>query len=175
MLEDCQMFLGQNKNSSYPPIISENNIIVENQHKAESFNQYFLEQSNLDTSSSVLPNDQFLNHQFNDMNFTEEDIYDLIRGIDISKANGPDLISPRMLKEAGQSIVPSLKLLFKLSMDTSTFPQIWKQANVIPLFKKDDPSFCQTTDLFHFSVMLANYSKELYLNTCIITLKIMIL
>ena len=53
---------------------------------------------------------------------------------------GPDLISPRMLKEAGDAIAPSLTRLFNMSLILQKVPISWKHANVIPLFKKDDAS-----------------------------------
>ena len=43
-----------------------------------------------------------------------------------------------MLKQAGNAIVPSLTRLLNLSLQTSTFPNVWKLANVIPIFKKND-------------------------------------
>ena len=64
----------------------------------------------------------------------------MIQLLDVNKANGPDLISNRMLKEAGYSIVPFLYRLFRLSLDTSIFPSQWKKADVIPIFKKGNPS-----------------------------------
>ena len=48
--------------------------------------------------------------------------------------------SPRLLKEAGRSIAASLARLFNLSIQQGVFPAIWKLANVLPIFKKGDPS-----------------------------------
>ena len=45
-----------------------------------------------------------------------------------------------MLYEAGISIVPSLTKLLNLSLSTSKFPDMWKLANVIPLYKKGERS-----------------------------------
>ena len=69
-----------------------------------------------------------------------EEIEDYIKNLDTTKASGPDIISAKMLKEAGSSIAPSLLKLFTLSINKSVFPCQWKKANVTPLFKKDDPS-----------------------------------
>ena len=67
---------------------------------------------------------------------TEDEVLSLLKSVDISKATGPDKISPRMLKEAAPSIAPSLTRLFNLSLASCTVPALWKQANVIPLYKK---------------------------------------
>ena len=58
--------------------------------------------------------------------------------MDESKATGPDGIGPKLLREAGAAIVPSLTKLFNLCLTTSKMPKMWKHANVIPLHKKSD-------------------------------------
>ena len=58
--------------------------------------------------------------------------------LDVNKSTGHDGISPRMLKEAGYSIVPSLTKLINFSLLESKFPDSWKKANVIPIHKKGD-------------------------------------
>ena len=58
--------------------------------------------------------------------------------LNINKAYGPDDISPRFLKEGGQTLVPTLTKLFQLSLDSCTFPSSRKRANVTPLHKKND-------------------------------------
>ena len=45
-----------------------------------------------------------------------------------------------MLREAGPSIAPSLTRLINLCLDSAQVPQMWKHANVMPLFKKGDAS-----------------------------------
>lgn len=70
---------------------------------------------------------------------TEQDVLDLIKSIDTSKATGHDLISPIMLKKAGIAIIPSLCDIFNMSLTLWKFPSDWKITNVVPLFKKNDP------------------------------------
>ena len=69
---------------------------------------------------------------------TNNEAFDLIKSINVTKATGPDGISPKLLHEAGYAIVPSLTRLFNLSITSNKFPNIWKEANVLPLFKKGD-------------------------------------
>ena len=49
------------------------------------------------------------------IHFTGEDVNDCLQCIDIYKEQGPDLLSTKVLKEAGSPIVPSPFRLFKLS------------------------------------------------------------
>ena len=60
--------------------------------------------------------------------------------LDTSKATGRDRIGPKLLYEAGPSIVPSLTRVINLCLDSAQVPQMWKHANVMPLFKKGDAS-----------------------------------
>lgn len=60
--------------------------------------------------------------------------------LDISKACGPDLINPRLLKCASNELCAPITKLFNKLLQESMFPNCWKDANVIPLYKKGDPS-----------------------------------
>ena len=67
-------------------------------------------------------------------------VLDLLKSIDTNKATGPDGISPKLLKEAGSAISPSLTKLFNLSLSECKVPKEWKKADVVPLHKKNAKS-----------------------------------
>jgi hypothetical protein len=67
-------------------------------------------------------------------------VQDILKILDASKAIGPDLLNPKLLKEAASMLKYPLCRLFNLALTLSTFPSEWKYANVIPVFKKDFPS-----------------------------------
>jgi hypothetical protein len=75
---------------------------------------------------------------------TEQDVDDVIRGINTNKAYGPDNISPRLVKEGRVGIVKVLTKIFNKSLQLSKFPAIWKRANVLPIYKKAEK--CITTN-----------------------------
>ena len=58
------------------------------------------------------------------------------------KSTGPDNIPPKLLKLAGDAIVPSLLSLFRLSINTSRVFTSWKTARLTPVHKKDDETDC---------------------------------
>ena len=58
----------------------------------------------------------------------------------LGKATGQDNINNRILKEAALPLANPLCDLFNYSMSKSTCPNIWKEATVSPIYKKDDPS-----------------------------------
>ena len=61
-----------------------------------------------------------------------------IRKINPNKASGSDGISGQMLKICDTSVVLPLRIIFKNILDTSVYPDMWKVADVTPIFKKED-------------------------------------
>ena len=71
---------------------------------------------------------------------TPEEVRDTLKSLPIGKAAGPDLINNRLLKELAQPLALHLSDLFNLSLSSGSVPNIWKEANVSPIHKKNDPS-----------------------------------
>ena len=69
---------------------------------------------------------------------SQEELYDCLLLLDVSKATGPDGISPRLLKYAAHELSYPLALLFNKSLRLVVFPSSWTIANVIPLFKNGE-------------------------------------
>jgi hypothetical protein len=67
---------------------------------------------------------------------TTPGIEKLLRKLKPHKAAGPDDISSRILKELSTEIAPILQIIFQKSYDTSTIPEDWREANVVPIYKK---------------------------------------
>jgi len=127
------------KTSSFPPLKVGNNTICDDQEKAESFNAFFLEHSTLNEDNVPHPaNNVLAERTLSSIRITNKDVVDLLKCLNITKATGPDQVSHAMLKMAGDIIAPSLTRLFNLSLSTSVFPSLWKRANVVPIFKKND-------------------------------------
>ena len=59
----------------------------------------------------------------------------MLNSLNTTKANGPDGISARMLKNTAPSITPSLTKLLNLSIQSGTFPETWKLSSVVPIPK----------------------------------------
>ena len=63
-------------------------------------------------------------------------IISLIRKIYPNKATGPDGISGQMLLLCDESVILPLQIIFTNILSTSIYPNVWKLANVAPIFKK---------------------------------------
>ena len=65
-------------------------------------------------------------------------MFSLLSKLCQSKATGLDEISARLLLECSDIIADSLCLIFNCSIDTGIFPEEWKCAKVLQLFKQGD-------------------------------------
>ena len=127
------------------PFLEINHQIVETDpEKAEVLNTFFTEQTKLDESNADLPLFQAPNYETLDcIIITDSDVREAIDQLNPNKAPGPDLISPKLLKEGKHQLITPLRKLFNLSLTMKKFPSDWKRANVTPVHKKDslsDPS-----------------------------------
>ena len=62
-------------------------------------------------------------------------IQHILRSISTTKSSGIKDLSSRVCKDAFLVLVPQIVFMFNLSFDTSLFPDKWKEATVIPLYK----------------------------------------
>ena len=70
---------------------------------------------------------------------THKAIGEGLKKLKADKACGPDKVAPRLLKSAGDTIIPSLMSLYTLSASRNLVPDKWKaRTTVSPLYKKDD-------------------------------------
>ena len=121
-----------------PPLDTDGDILTDDKEKAEAFNNFFQKASTLDETNALLPDDIFIfQHGLPDIEITDQDVIDQIKALDTSKSYGPDLVSPRFLKEGCHELAESLVTLFNMSLDQCKVPKTWKMANVVPIHKKD--------------------------------------
>ena len=59
-----------------------------------------------------------------------------LRRLNPSKAQGPDELSPQLLKPVAEELAPALTIIFQQSYDLSSTPKDWNSAIVAPIFKK---------------------------------------
>ncbi|CAB4010406.1 Hypothetical predicted protein [Paramuricea clavata] len=109
---------------------------------ATLFNNYFTSIFTTDPnienySPDALPY-QSNNTIIEDITLSEADVFSVLHNLDINKAQGPDGIPARLLKETARQIAPSLTALFNKSLNTGVLPFDWKLANVVPVHKKDN-------------------------------------
>jgi hypothetical protein len=88
-----------------------------------------------------LPEFHFVtNARLGDVEISEETTMKRLSKLNVSKANGPDKISNRLLRECATSLAHPLSRLFRISLDNGEYPASWKLSNSSPVYKKDDDS-----------------------------------
>ena len=94
-------------------------------------------------NSSDIPSFQHAktDRSLSNITFTEKDIEKVIQSLDSNKAYGHDMISTRMLKICGKSIIKPLQIIYKKCLEKGCFSNEWKKANVVPVHKKMTSSY----------------------------------
>ena len=69
------------------------------------------------------------------VDITEEKVLNVLKELKDGKSQGPDQIHPMLLKETKQIQSKLLTTIFKKSLEDSTLPSKWKEANVTAIFK----------------------------------------
>ena len=120
-----------------PPILHNNLFILDCKEKAKLFNDFFSKQCKLISNSSTLPNFYYhTDKRINAVIIKDDEILSLIRNINPNKASGSDDISGHMLRLCDNSVVLPLKIIFENILKSSIYPDLWKLANVTPIYKK---------------------------------------
>ena len=153
-----EFLVSKNKQQTTPYLETNNEIIESDADKAEVLNKFFVQQSTLDDANANLPEFVPPDHEpLNTLVITNEDIIAAIKLLKPSKAPGPDLISPKLLKEGAFQLIDPLRKVFTLSIEQKKFPSDWKYANVTAIPKKEKA----TTPGDHRPISLLNYCGKL--------------
>ncbi len=122
-----------------PPLLENGLFITEFSEKAEIFNNHFVLQcTTIDTNSTIPPNLQTPSSVINDFPISDERILNIIRSLNPNKAHGWDGISVKMIKLSDTALIIPLKIIFENCLRQGLFPEIWKHANVVPVYKKNE-------------------------------------
>ena len=115
-------------------------IITEGIVMAEELNMYFSSVfTREDTSSLPVPETKFNGSEgerLGQLVVIPEVVASKINTMTENKSPGVDGISPKILKETVEQISMPLAHVFNMSQQEGIVPLEWKEANIIPLFKK---------------------------------------
>ena len=116
-----------------PPILVNNVFDLNCAEKAKLLTKrdFFSKQCTPIMNSSVLPTFNFLTDKIIDVSIQNEEIISLIRNLNPSKG----------LLLCDNSVVLLLKIILQNILRTSTYPDMWKLANVTPIFKNTNKQY----------------------------------
>ena len=101
---------------------------------------FFASQTQVDDSNKALPYLEPSPYILESITISRQDVEDVLQHLNVSKASGPDLISPHLFKEGANVLASPYSIVFNCSLEQGYFPNSWKEANVSPIFKKDEKS-----------------------------------
>lgn len=87
---------------------------------------------------------------FIEIKMTESNVLRAIERIDVRKGAGSDGIPSLFIKRTSNFLTLPLKVKFETSMQSSTVPTLWKEANLIPIFKRGEKILFKITNLYQF-------------------------
>ena len=145
-MEACEQFLEKkgSDNNSIPPLELENETVYKNVDKATAFNSYFIDQAMVLGGDDPLPQLNVRETKMAPLHLSIEEVTNVIKDLDCNKAVGPDMVHNRLIVSAQPLIAEPLTILFNKSLENGVFPDVWKVAHVIPIYKqKGNRSSCK--------------------------------
>ena len=128
--------------------------------KSKIFNYFLANQC------SLIPNNNrvllsefklFTEHILTSCDSFETDIFQMINSEDTNQAHCHDKI--RMLKLCGDSVCRTLNIIFKTSLNNTSFPQNGRKAMLFQFIKKMTSDMLKTTVLYHSYLYAERYSN----------------
>ena len=120
---------------------------------ANLFNPYFASVFAHDTSSPLPPppppssgsaSNAPASPDMSELTLTVSEVQSVLEALDATKATRSVKFPAKLLKETASVIAPSLCKLFNKSLSAGSFPQNWKEAHVVPVFKKGEVECTET-------------------------------
>lgn len=124
--------------SGISPLHINDRIISSAKEKAETLNHQFSSVFTREDQSTIPNLGPSHIPDIPDLVLTIDGIEKLLRGLQPHKSPGPDGITARVLKVCAPSIAPILRKLFQKSISTGALPSDWLNANISPIYKKND-------------------------------------
>ena len=137
-------FRSKTRSKSLPQVISDDNGVAASspKEKATLFNNYFYSVFTQPKDHLFFPNISTSEHNsLGDIELQTDDVLEILKNLNTTKASGPDGLSPRVLKECAHQIAFPLCHIFNMSLREGALPREWLEANVIPVFKKSDKQY----------------------------------
>ena len=130
-------FIKSSKFPAIPPLLHRGIYVSDFQEKSNIFNEFFADQCTVLDTGSVLPDFSFVtNLRLSNVTLSKDLIAKIISNLNVKKASGNDEVSARMIKICGNTLIEPLFTIFDNCLKKGVFPNIWKKANVVPIYKK---------------------------------------
>lgn len=106
---------------------------------AENFAKQFhsvFQKADTTGASPTLPQNCYSPAEINEITFTPEKVKIALESLKVDSSPGPDQIPAVFLSKCCQSLCKPLSIVMNNILNSGDFPEIWKKAVVIPIYKK---------------------------------------
>ena len=129
----------KNSNSALSVMKVDGVEIVDDRDKANVLNKCFASKFSV-PAATVLPDAPVYNlPMLDEIECSVGVVQAILESIPANKACGPDGISARIIRECCEELAVPLVKICQKSLRHGVFPEKWKQANIVPVFKKGSP------------------------------------
>lgn len=132
----------KSKKSGIPNILTHDDCVANDPVSICSvFSNYF--HSVYEPADPIIIDDNDLNESCANLGcikFSDSEIRNALLSLDTKKGHGPDNIPPLFFKNLADKLTSPLHIIFNKSISENTFPDSWKKALVVPIFKSGDKS-----------------------------------
>jgi hypothetical protein len=141
------------KDNSFIQLKVDNQYVTDPKLTAFAFANHFASTFNANYQSFI-PSDLIASDCLPTASISAAEVSKAIKRLRPSKCVGLDGIPSFIIKGCSDVFIPLLKHIFNLSVTSATFPTLWKETAVVPVFKKGD------------STNVKNYRPNSILNIC---------
>ena len=122
-----------------PPLDKpDGSVATSNKEKAELLASFFSNKMNVPDPERPAPNlPTVTNSKLQVLTITSQEVRRQLKNLDVTKAVGPDKISPHTLTKCAEQLAEPLAALFQACLTQNKWPKIWKRANVVATHKKN--------------------------------------
>lgn len=106
--------------------------------KATMLNEQFTSVFTKETNSDLPDLGPSPHQSMPNINISVNGVIKCLERLNEKKATGPDKIPITILKKFSKTIAPVLAFIYQQSLNTGEVPSDWKNANVVPIYKKGD-------------------------------------
>ena len=124
-------------------LIHDGNTLTDDKDIANGLNDYFCNIGKQISSEIKTKPGEFHKYLKNKINQTfflapvmEEEVYRELASQNPKKSPGPDKITPKLIKQCAMQLTKPLSIIFNKSIENATYPNPWKVARVLALYKK---------------------------------------
>ena len=130
----------RNESFGVAPLKSNGQIHIRPEAKAEALNAQFCSVFTKENVDHIPDKGPSPHPSMPKISISTNGIEKQLKHLNPKKASGPDGITCRFLKDYAKELSPILSYIYQQSLDSSQVPKDWRNAQVVPLFKKEDRS-----------------------------------